>query len=148
MVASRAIQAGETILRESPLLAAPHEEMDARIFMLLPGKALEAVLLLHNAQPGFNQYSSGSDIPYHRLLDNMMCTLNTNAFRGDASYGPVGLLLLTGSLFNTDNAVNVVRTWDEHLMQQVFVAARNVAQGEKLTTQYTIDPEFLRAYGI
>jgi hypothetical protein len=148
LVASRDIGANELILQESPILIAPHGEVDPRLLLLLPKAALEAVLLLHNAHPNMDDITRQQNIPHNHLLQYLMGIMTSNAFDGHTAYGMIGLLLLTGSLFNHDQAHNVTRTWDQTLEQEVFTTLRNVRKGEELTVTYTTNRELLRAnYG-
>jgi len=39
------------------------------VFLTLPQKALEAILLLHNQKPDWKHWSTAQDIPIHRLMD-------------------------------------------------------------------------------
>jgi hypothetical protein len=101
-------------------------------------------LLLHNAFPDNKEFTSKKDIPHHRLMDALVGVLNTNAFEGEASYGDVGLLQLTGSLFNHEKNYNVTRRWNETTEQLVFTTLRHIRKGEKLTVMYAADTS---AYG-
>ncbi|CAJ2507372.1 Uu.00g085580.m01.CDS01 [Anthostomella pinea] len=83
LIASRIINAGEVILEDSPVLLLPFKAASDLIFLLLPRKALEALLLLHNAHPNEGKYTVMMDIPVHHLLDQLSGVLSTNAFEGD-----------------------------------------------------------------
>jgi hypothetical protein len=97
--------------------------------LILPEQALEAILLLHNAMPNQTPYTNLRNIPHHRLLDFLGGIMSTNAF-SDKDRGKMGLLQLTGSLFNHDANHNVTRRWNETTEQLVFTTLRDVKAGE------------------
>jgi hypothetical protein len=80
IVASRGIKAGEIILQESPVLVLPPSDASTITFLTLPQKALETIMLLHNAKSDFKQFSLDLNIPLHRLLDLLRGILDTNCF--------------------------------------------------------------------
>lgn len=136
MVASRNINAGETVLEDTPVLILPHETTNAILFMTLPQKALEAILLLHNEKPNARKWSVSQDIPIHRLMDFLQGTLDTNCF---STYTPdcqIGALLLAGSLFNHSDTPNLSRGWDNKSDKLIFTASRDVKEGEELLVDY------------
>ncbi|KAG9188470.1 hypothetical protein G6011_02393 [Alternaria panax] len=109
VVAARDIKAGKVILQESPVLVMPYGEFMPPLLLLLPREASEAILLLHNAQPGETPITDAEDNTHHRLLDTLMAVVNTNLFEGEASFGKIGMVLLTGSIFNHESNPNVRR---------------------------------------
>ncbi|TVY76033.1 hypothetical protein LSUE1_G007789 [Lachnellula suecica] len=155
IIASRDIKAGETILEEAPVLVLPPESVAILIFLTLPREALEAILLLYNEHPGVKRLSAAQDIPVHRLVDLLQGILNTNAFGTHCvSCGNVGVLLLTGSLFNHSDNANVTRQWDDATEKMVFTSERDIKVGEELVLDYVPGMvglervERLRGYGI
>jgi hypothetical protein len=113
IVASRNIKTGEIILQESPVLILPPGDANTITFLTLPQKALEALMLLHNANPDFKRFSVDLDIPVHRLLDFLKGILDSDCFSPRTSFGTIGALLLAGSLFNHSGTPNVTRGWDD-----------------------------------
>ncbi|KAI4957422.1 hypothetical protein J4E86_004560 [Alternaria arbusti] len=148
VVATRDIKAGETVLQESPVLIVPHGQFSPLILLLLPKQALEAILLLHNAQPDETPYTKKEDFAHNRLIDALMGCVTTNAFEGGASFGQIGMVLLTGSMFNHESNPNVRRHWDQQLEQMVFKTVRDVKEGDEFTVHYSGSAENLRKYGI
>ncbi|KAE9376480.1 hypothetical protein N431DRAFT_529532 [Stipitochalara longipes BDJ] len=155
MIASRDIKADEIILQESPVLILPPGDANTILFLTLPQKALEAILLLHNAKPDNNRFTNADDIPVHRLLDLISGILDTNCFTGTASYGSVGVLLLRGALFNHSNTPNVCYTLDGTKEVSIFKAERDIKGGEELEIGYVPDDlslaakaERLKNYGL
>ncbi|KAH9883471.1 hypothetical protein F4778DRAFT_766636 [Xylariomycetidae sp. FL2044] len=154
IIASQDIKAGEVILEESPLVLAPKGTANMLLFLLLPQKAVEAALLLHNAFPGETKYTARSDIPLHRLLDALLGIMSTNSFDGYGPYGNIGILLLTGSLFNHSDTQNIDRHWNATKEKEVFMASRDIKKGEELVHDYVpgltgaARAERLKLYGI
>ena len=149
VVATRDIKAGEIVLQESPVLIMPHPDFVPLIFLLLPKEALEAILLLHNARPNEMRFTKErGDNAHNRLLDTLMGCVNSNSFKGEASFGPIGMVLLTGSMFNHESNSNVRRHWDHQLEQMVFKTVRDVKEGEEFTVHYSDSAEDLKKYGI
>ncbi|KAI4701359.1 hypothetical protein J4E81_003099 [Alternaria sp. BMP 2799] len=148
VVATREIKAGEIVLQESPVLVMPYGEFMPPLLLLLPKGALEAILLLHNAQPDETPFTKTMDISHHRLLDAVVGCVNSNAFEGEASFGQIGMVLLTGSMFNHESYSNVRRHWDQQLEQMVFKTVRDVKEGEEFTVYYSGSAENLKKYGI
>jgi hypothetical protein len=144
MRTTRDISPGEIVLQESPVVAAVHGQTDPRLFLTLPERALEAILFLHDAFPDHRDLTKIKDIPHHRLMNALGGVLSTNAFEDEASYGIVGLLQLTGSLFNHEKNYNVTRRWNETTEQLVFTTLLHVRKGEELTVIYAADTS---AYG-
>ena len=143
MVASRDIKAGQIILEESPVLLLPPGTIDIILLLTLPRKALEAILLLHNAKPNNNRFTLLKDIPVHRLLDLMSGILDTNSFDGTASCGSTGVLLLRGSLFNHSDTPNMFHDWNGDDEIYVFTAQRDIKKDEELVFNYVspnLDP--------
>ncbi|EMR71853.1 putative set domain-containing protein [Eutypa lata UCREL1] len=154
IIASRDIAAGEVVLRETPVLVAPIDSSNFLLFLLLPQKAIEAVPLLHNAHPQERPFSLRQDIPLHRLLDIFSGIMSTNSFGVTATNCQIGILLLTGSLFNHSDTPNVARTWDAEKEQEIFVSLRDIKKGEELVHDYVpgvqgrTRREKLKQYGI
>lgn len=137
VVAARDIKAEEIVLHEIPILLLAPEDVNIMLFFTLPRKALEAILLLHNAQPNIRKYSGDMDIPIHRLMDLLQGALDTNCFdTAKAACGRLGVLLLAGSLFNHDDSPNVDRDWDDGNRKMVFTSSRDVKKGEELVFDY------------
>jgi len=137
IIANRDIEAGEVILKEAPVLLLPPPPAVSLLLLTLPQKALEAILLLHNAHPEEKKFSADRDIPKHRLLDYLSGVLSTNSFGAlSDSCGPIGILLLTGSLFNHSGKPNLVRNWDNATEKQVFKSTRGIKKGEELEVDY------------
>jgi hypothetical protein len=61
---------------------------------------LETILLLQNAQTDETPFTNMRDHAHHLLLDGLMGAVTTNAFEGEASFGKIGMVLLTGAMFN------------------------------------------------
>lgn len=100
VIASRDIKAGEVILSDTPVLVLPHETTNIILFLTLPRKALEAILLLHNHKPDMKPYSSQYDIPMHRLMDQLQGTVDTNCFATHgAACGSIGVVSLLSLSF-------------------------------------------------
>jgi hypothetical protein len=93
---------------------------------------LEAILLLHNAQPDETPFTNMRDHA-HLFLDGLVGAVTTNAFEGEDSFGKIGMVLLTGVVFNCESNPNVRRLWDKQLEQQVFNTVCDVMKGEELT---------------
>ena len=154
VVASRDITAGEVVLQDTPVLVLPPECTSNLLFLTLPQKALEAILLLHNAKPGVKRFSADLDIPLHRLMDLLSGVLDSNCFGTIASCGFIGVLLLTGSLFNHSNKPNLTRAWNNTTEKLVFTSVRDIKEGEELEVDYVpheigvARAERLKAYGI
>ena len=150
MIASRDINKDEIVLRESPILVMPpgDEGMAAPLLLALPENALEAILLLHNALPHETPFTGRRDIPHHRLIDTLTGIVNSNSLDATHSFGKMGILLLTGSLFNHDNKNNVDRRFDAQRGTDGFIALRDIKKGKELTISYTKDPVMLAKYGI
>lgn len=137
MLATRDIEAGETILQDTPVLLLPYGSANVLIFLTLPKLALEAILLLHNNRPNVATYSSKFDIPLHRLLDQLDGILSTNCFSTPyAACGSLGVLLLTGSLFNHSNTPNVTLNWNKTIKKMVFTASGAIKKGDELVVDY------------
>ncbi|CAA9964462.1 set domain-containing protein [Pyrenophora teres f. maculata] len=141
MVASFDIAAGEVILRKTPLVVVSHRQFMPPLLLLLPKRALEAILPLHNAMPYEKRFSAGLDIHY-RLLDALVGCMSSNAFDGTFPCGLMGILVLAGSIFNHDS------NFDAERNQLDFSATRNIAKGEELSVLYTNDSAALARYGI
>ncbi|KAE8859379.1 hypothetical protein PTNB29_06610 [Pyrenophora teres f. teres] len=142
MVASCDIAAGEVILRKTPLVVVPHRQFMPPLLLLLPKRALEAILLLHNAMPHEKRFSAILDIPHHPLLDDLVGCMSSNAFDGTFPCGLMGILVMAGSIFNHDS------NFDAERNQLEFSATRNIAKGEELSVLYTNDSAALERYGI
>jgi hypothetical protein len=113
-VASQAdVSAGSIALQDSPVLVLPPGDANLPIFLNLPKKALEVLLLLRNAKPDYKRFSLGDDTPVHRLFDLLHGVIDTNAFGGTGIYGKVGIMLLAGSMFNHSDTPNLTRAWDD-----------------------------------
>ncbi|EDU50976.1 set domain-containing protein [Pyrenophora tritici-repentis] len=152
MVASRDIAAGEVILRETPLVVLPYPKSMAPLLLLLPKQTLKTILLLHSTMPDEKKFSADWDIPHNRLLDALMGCINSNSFDGKTLYGLMGILVLTGPMFNHDSSHNVTRKvifgrkqGKSHLE---FSAVRNIVKDEELTVLYNKDPAAVARYGI
>lgn len=153
------VEPGELILQESPVLLSPSENANPIMFFLLPQRALEAILLLHDARKG-TSYADRMNIPHHRLLDHFEGIMSTNSFGdGEAARtlgGNVSILLLRGSLFNHSDQPNVERGWDGGRDMMIFKSLRKVRAGEELVINYMGDESLteleragrLREYGI
>jgi hypothetical protein len=125
MVASRDIKPSETILEEFPLLLLPPVSTATKLFLTLPQRALEAFLLLHNAKPDYNRNSIAADFPVHRLVDIIDGIRYTNTFTTTAwpaSFKGIGVILLTGALFNHSDKSNMFHFWNSSKAMYVFVA--------------------------
>ncbi|CZR58324.1 uncharacterized protein PAC_08216 [Phialocephala subalpina] len=136
VIASRDIKAAEVIIQDTP-------------------KALEGILLLHNETPDLRHFSAARDIPVHRLLNRLQGILDTNCFSTDrASCGSIGLLLLTGALFNHSDSPNMTRQWDNTTEKMVFSSVRDIEEGEESEVDYVpggvgaARAERLRGYGL
>lgn len=149
IIASRDINKGEIVLRESPILVMPpgDEGMAAPLLLALPENALEAILL-HNALPHETPFTGRRDIPHHRRIDTLTGIINSNSFGATHSFCKMGVLLLTGSPFNHDNKNNVDRRFDAQRGTDGFIALRDIKKGEELLISYTKDPVMLAEYVI
>jgi len=126
----------------------PHGQFSPPLLLLLPKQALEAILLLHYAQPDKTPFTKMNNDAHHRLTDALMGCVTTNAFEGEASFGQIGMVILTGSMFNHESFPNVRRHWDKQLEQMVFKTVRDVKEGEEFTVHYSGSAENLKKYGI
>jgi len=62
---------------------------------------------------------------------------DTNCFDTDnASCASIGLLLLTGSLFNHSDSPNITRAWDNATEKLVFTSLREIKEGVELEVHY------------
>jgi SET domain len=93
-------------------------------------------MLLYNANPDFKQFSLDLDIPVHRVPDFLKGTLDTNCFGPRTSFGTIGALLLTGSLFNHSGTPNVTRGWDDKSEKVAFTSVRDIKEGDELEIDY------------
>lgn len=134
LIASREIVAGETILREFPIIQLPGDIKHSALVLNLPRRALEAILLLHNHSPDSKWFSAKRDVPTSRFLDLWEGIRSTNAFRLDASTGNLvfAVVHLRGSLFNHSNTPNVDWNWDSGTDMMVFSSLRNIKKGDEL----------------
>lgn len=165
LIASRDIKVGETILQDTPVLVLPPSPANMMIFLTLPRKALEAILLLHNQKPDLNSFATLFDVPVHRLMDMMQGITDTNSFAvsdaAEAAYGSgIGVLLLTGSLFNHSDTPNVEREWDVATEKMVFTSLQDIKKGDELEISYVpiaddgipfadvVRAELLKEYGL
>lgn len=73
------VELGGIILQESPLFVSPSENANSLMFFLLPQKALEVILLLHDAHNN-TVYADRTNTPHHRLLDHLQGIMSTNSF--------------------------------------------------------------------
>ncbi|KAN0116925.1 hypothetical protein V8E51_002902 [Hyaloscypha variabilis] len=140
MVASRDIKAGEIILQESPLLLLPpRPAMTVLFFLTLPQQALEAFLLLDNANTDYNHNTLKADVPIHRLIDLIEGIRYTNTFTASAwpaSFDSIGVLLLRGALFNHSDKSNMYHAWNRSKEMYVFMARRDIKKGDALEINY------------
>jgi hypothetical protein len=155
LITARDIKAGEVILKDEPIILILPEKINKVLFLTLPRKALEAILLLHNAYPNLKKYSVQIDSPINRPLELLQGALDTKYFdTSKASCGRLGVLLLTGALFNDEDGANEERDWDDKEQRMVFSNACDVRTGDKLVADYCAKivrkarAERLRAYDI
>lgn len=146
VVATRDIKAGEVSLQESPLLVMPDREFMPPILPLLPKGALEPILLLHSARPDETTFTDDRDHAHHRPLNALVGCVNSSSFDDEASFSKIGMILLTGSMFNHESNPNVMRHWDEQLEQEVFKTVRDVKKDEQFTAHYSGSAEDLKKY--
>ena len=124
-------------MQDTPVLLLPSRTTSMLVFLTLPQKALEAILLLHNQKPDWKHWSTAQDIPIHRLMDFLQGVLDTNCFSTDnASCGRIGVLLLTGSLFNHSDSPNLTRAWGNATEKMVFTSVRDIKEGDELEIDY------------
>jgi hypothetical protein len=126
----------EIVLQDTPVLVLPRPGINIIYFLTLPQKALEAIMLLHNVMPDVRHYSKELNVPIYRLLDYLQGVLNTNCNGTTASCGPIGVLLVRGSLFNHSDSANVRRRWDDPTEQMIFTATRDIRKGNELELDY------------
>lgn len=135
------------------------------MMLLLPQKALEAILLLHDAR-NYNDLAAEEDIPEHRLLDHLRGTVSSNSFLGNSDRdtghvaalgGEYAILILRGSLFNHSEQANVHLYWNQEQHLYTFSSSRTIRAGEELVINYVGGPglssaaerrEILEGFGI
>jgi hypothetical protein len=139
IIANRDMSYGEVVLKEAPLLIMP-PEMNQFTLALLPRKALESVLLLHNEKSAFfdvfdKNPSKDASCTLMHYLKEILAT-NSLAVGNDCHQS---VLLLKGSLFNHSDHPNVVRVWDARADEMEFVTCEDIRKGEELMIDYAPD---------
>ncbi|KAL2062166.1 hypothetical protein VTL71DRAFT_6432 [Oculimacula yallundae] len=138
MIASRDLKAGETILEEFPIIVTilPLQHSIPLLF-LLPQKALEAILLLHNESRVDGLSPRKTTDHCLRLTGLLQGTMDENVWRvWHTANMLMRVLTLTGSMFNHSSRPNIIRGWDRKTEETTFITKCDVKKGEELVLDY------------